>query len=179
MAPSERRFINLALLEEIMKNAKSLIALASFAIACFAAASMGYFFQPGAWYEALTKPAWFPPDDVFAPVWTVLYLTIALSGWLIWESARQAGKRIALALYGTQLLLNAAWTPIFFGLHRPDLALYEILLLWACIAATVASFRPIRAAAAWLLLPYFLWVGFAAVLNFFIWKLNPAAIIAP
>jgi benzodiazapine receptor len=156
---------------------QSLIALMCFAAACFAAASVGWFFRPGKWYAGLAKPRWGPPKGVFAPVWTVLYLTIAFSGWLVWERAGTAVVRVPLTLYGVQLVLNAAWTPIFFGLRRPDLAFYEILLLSACVAATIATFRPIHAGAAWLLMPYFLWVSFAAALNFSIWRRNPAAAV--
>ena len=84
-----------------------------------------------------------------------------------------AGVGLALAVYGAQLLLNAAWTPIFFGLRRPDLAFVEIVALWVSIALTIALFHPVNAAAAWLLVPYLAWVTFAAALNFAVWRLNP------
>jgi translocator protein len=148
----------------------SLVALACFVVACFLAASMGVIFPPGRWYEGLAKPAWRPPNWLFAPVWTILYLMIAVAGWLVWSAA---GFTFALAVYAVQLLLNAAWTPIFFGLRRPDFAFFEIVLLWASIALTIALVHPVNAAAAWLLAPYLAWVTFAAALNFAIWRLNP------
>ena len=109
---------------------------------------------------------------VFGPAWAILYLTIAVSGWLVWRTAGLAGAVLPLAIYLVQLVLNAVWTPIFFGLHRPDLAFIEIVVLWLSIVATMAAFHPVNAAAAWLLLPYLLWVTFAAALNFAVWRLN-------
>lgn len=154
----------------------SLVALALFVALSFAAASTGAFFRPGAWYERLAKPAWRPPNRIFAPVWTFLYLTVAISGWLVWQTHGVSGAAVPLAVYVVQLLLNAAWTPIFFGLRRPDLAFHEILLVWASIVATIAVFYPLHAGAALLLVPYLLWVSFAAGLNFSVWQLNrPAA----
>src|SRR5579872_4792179 len=106
----------------------SIIALAGFIIACFLAALTGAFFRPGEWYEQLKKPSWRPPNRLFAPVWTVLYLMIAIAGWLIWRKAGFASARWALAVYGVQLVLNAVWTPLFFGLHRIELGVADILL---------------------------------------------------
>ena len=101
----------------------------------------------------LATPPWRPPNWLFGPAWAVLYLTIATSGWLVWRTAGLAGAALPLAIYLMQLVLNAAWTPIFFGLHRPDLAFVEIVVLWLSIVATMAAFHPVNAAAAWLLLP--------------------------
>jgi tryptophan-rich sensory protein len=120
----------------------------------------------------LAKPTWRPPNWLFAPVWTVLYFTIAISGWLVWREAGFAGAALPLAIYALQLVLNAAWTPIFFGLHRPDLGFLDIVLVWLSIIATIALFFPIHPAAALLLLPYLAWVTFAAALNFAVWRLN-------
>jgi benzodiazapine receptor len=150
----------------------SILALAGFLATCFLAAATGMLFRPGDWYERLAKPGWRPPNRLFAPVWTVLYLAIAVSGWLVWRDAGFAGATLPLTAYFTQLALNAAWTPIFFGLHRPDWALLEIALLWLSIAATIALFLPVSAVAAWLLLPYWAWVTFAAALNAAIWRRN-------
>jgi tryptophan-rich sensory protein len=155
-------------------EASSLIALLGFIAACFLAAFTGTFFRPGDWYERLAKPSWRPPNRLFAPVWTILYLMIAVSGWLVWREAGFAGAALPLAVYGLQLVLNAAWTPIFFGLHRPDLAFLNIVLVWLSIVATMLLFYPINAVAALLLLPYLAWVAFAAALNFAIWRLNPS-----
>lgn len=150
----------------------SLLMLLGFTVLCFLAAAMGALFKPGEWYEQLAKPSWRPPNWLFAPVWTFLYLAIAVSGWLVWREVGLADGPLALSIYLVQLLLNASWTPLFFGLHRPDLAFLNIALLWLSILATIAVFHPISASAAWLLLPYVLWVTFAAALNFSIWRLN-------
>ena len=152
----------------------SIIGLVCFIVACFLAAFTGAWFRPGEWYERLRKPSWRPPNRLFAPVWTVLYLMIAVSGWLIWREAGFAGAALPLAVYALQLVLNGMWTPLFFGLHRPDLGLVDIILVWLSIVATIVLFMPISVAAALLLLPYLAWVTFATALNFAIWRLNPS-----
>jgi len=140
--------------------------------ACFLSASLGAIFMPGEWYAALQKPAWNPPSWIFGPVWTVLYTMMAVAAWLVWIDGGFAARRRPLAWFLTQLALNAAWTPIFFGLHQPGLACAEILLLWLTIAATLAVFWPLNRTASWLLAPYLAWVSFAATLNFTLWRLN-------
>jgi tryptophan-rich sensory protein len=150
-----------------------LLTLSGFIAACFTTAFIGSLFRPGDWYEQLAKPSWRPPNRLFAPVWAVLYFLIAVSGWLIWRQAGFVGAALPLAAYSVQLILNAAWSPIFFGLHRPDLALFDIIMLWLFIAVTVLLFYPICPGSALLLLPYFGWVTFATALNFAIWRLNP------
>jgi len=157
-------------------DASSGFVLLAFIAACFLAAGTGALFRPGEWYAQLAKPSWRPPNRLFAPVWTVLYFTIAISGWLVWSKVGFAGATLPFAIYALQLFLNAIWTPIFFGLHRPDFGFFDIALLWLSIVATILLFYPIYAAAAWLLLPYLLWVTFAAVLNFAIWRLNRSAV---
>lgn len=149
-----------------------LSALAAALVVCFGAAALGARFLPGPWYQAIAKPAWTPPAAVFGPVWTVLYAVMAVAAWRVWRRAGLAAGAGALALFGVQLTLNAAWSWLFFGLHRPGWAVVEILLLWAAIAATAIAFRRHDAIAAVLLLPYLGWVGFAAVLNVAIWTLN-------
>jgi benzodiazapine receptor len=148
----------------------SLLVLVAFEVASFAAAATGVIFRPGDWYKQLDKPRWRPPDWLFAPVWTVLYALIGLSGWLVWLEAGIAA--LPLSVYAIQLLLNAAWTPIFFGLHRPGLAAVEIMALWAAILATILMFHPVNAAAALLLVPYLAWVSLAAALSLSIWWRN-------
>ena len=150
----------------------SLLVLITFEVASFAAAATGVIFKPGDWYKQLDKPRWRPPDWLFAPVWIVLYVAIGLSGWLVWLKAGIAGAALPLSIYAVQLLLNAAWTPIFFGLHRTGLAMVEIMVLWAAILATIIVFRPVSAAAALLLVPYLAWVSFAAALNLSILQRN-------
>ncbi|MGD0763597.1 MAG: TspO/MBR family protein [Roseiarcus sp.] len=152
----------------------SIIGLACFIAACLLAALTGAWFRPGEWYERLKKPSWRPPNRLFAPVWTVLYLMIALAGWLVWREAGFAGAGLPLAAYALQLVVNAAWTPLFFGLRRPDLGFVDVVLLWLSIIATIALFCPIHVVAAALLAPYLAWVTFAAALNFSVWRLNSA-----
>jgi translocator protein len=154
----------------------SILVLVGFVGACFLAAVTGAMFPPGDWYERLAKPSWRPPNWLFAPTWTVIYLTIAVSGWMVWRKSGFAGAALPLAIYLLQLVLNAAWTPIFFGLRRPALAFFEIIMLWLSIVATIATFHSHSVAAAWLLLPYLAWVMFAAALNFTIWRLNRGSV---
>ncbi|MCB0164055.1 MAG: DUF2867 domain-containing protein [Anaerolineae bacterium] len=126
------------------------------------------------WYRHLKKPAWNPPNAIFGPVWTTLYLMMGLASWLIWtrRDQDQAAADNALTWYGLQLGLNALWSPLFFGLRRPDLALFDIAALWSALLATLLKFSQVRQAAALLLVPYFLWVSFATALNAAIWWLN-------
>lgn len=151
------------------------LALLGFFAACVLAACTGAFFRPGEWYEQLRKPAWRPPNWLFAPVWSVLYLMIAVSGWLVWRRAGFAGAALPLSIYALQLALNAAWTPLFFGFHRPHLGFVDIVLIWLSTLATIVLFYPIHIGAALLLLPYLAWITFAAALNFAVWRLNVVA----
>jgi tryptophan-rich sensory protein len=157
-------------------GARRYLALAGWLLACFAAASLGGVFMPGEWYAALKKPAWNPPGWIFGPVWTALYTMMAVAAWLVWQRGGFVSQRRPLTLFLAQLALNAAWTPLFFGLHFPGLAFAELMLLWAAIAATLASFRGVSRAASWLFAPYLAWVSFAAALNFALWRLNAGAI---
>lgn len=151
----------------------SLIGLLVFIALCFLTAMSGAVFMPGEWYRGLAKPSWNPPDWAFAPAWTVLYIMIAVAGWLVWREAGIAGAALPLAVYLVQLLFNAGWSAVFFGLKRPDLAFLEVIGLWLSIVATIVLFLPISRTAGLLLLPYLAWVTFAATLNFTIWRLNP------
>ncbi|MDG2051915.1 MAG: tryptophan-rich sensory protein [Myxococcota bacterium] len=149
---------------------RNLLALIAFLVVVSMAAVFGAFFTPGWWYEALAKPPLNPPNWIFGPVWSALYLAMAVSGWLIWRAQPDAVR--PLALWCAQLLLNAAWSGLFFGLHRPGLALIEILILWGVLGATVIAFWPIHRIAGMLLLPYWAWVTFASYLNAGLWFLN-------
>lgn len=124
-------------------------------------------------YAALNQPSWAPSPAVFGPVWAVLYTLIAVSGWLVWRRSGFAGARAALVVYGVQLVLNALWTPLFFGAGLLGLAFAEITALGLAIVATIVLFARHSRPAAALLVPYLAWVGFAATLNFAIWQLNP------
>jgi len=138
----------------------------------FAAAAVGTRFMPGAWYASLAKPAWNPPNWIFGPVWTLLYILMGVAAWLVWRRVGWTGARLALGLFILQLVLNAAWSWLFFGLHRPDLAFVDICALWGLILAVAVLFGRVDRLAAALLVPYLAWVGFATVLNFTIWRLN-------
>lgn len=149
------------------------LGLAACLVASFSAASMGALFMPGAWYDGLNKPQWNPPGWVFGPVWSTLYTMMAVAAWLVWQRGGFVAQYRALAWFTVQLALNAAWTPLFFGLHLPAIAFGEMLLLWVAIAATLRAFWRVSRLAAWLLVPYLVWVSFAAALNFTLWRLNP------
>jgi tryptophan-rich sensory protein len=124
------------------------------------------------WYPLIQKPAWTPPSWLFGPVWTMLYIMMAFAAWLVWRRRGLLDIKPALALFAVQLILNAAWSPLFFGLKNPLAGLLDIVALWAAILATLISFWKISPAAASLLVPYWLWVSFATILNFSIWRLN-------
>ncbi len=128
------------------------------------------------WYAALTKPALTPLAWVFGPVWTTLFVLMGAAAALVWMRMDLHGRRakFALALFGTQLVLNVLWSALFFGLHNPGAAFIEIIVLWLAILATLIAFAGVSRAAAWLLVPYLLWVGFAGYLNFAIWQGNAA-----
>jgi tryptophan-rich sensory protein len=128
--------------------------------------------EPGEWYAVLRKPAWTPPGWVFGPVWTALYLMMALALLIVWERRGLGGARVAVGLFAAQLALNVAWSGIFFGLRMPGVAFGELVLLWAAILATAVAFWRESVAAGALLLPYLVWVTFAGALNFAVWRLN-------
>jgi tryptophan-rich sensory protein len=154
-------------------NLRSFLSLAAFVLIVAGASAFGALFMPGEWYAALTKPPLNPPNWVFGPVWTLLYIGIAVAGWLVWQQKdAHEGSRIALGLWGTQLALNALWSYLFFGLERADLALIDIVVLLVVIAATLRWFLKLRPTAGYLFVPYLAWVGFATYLNAGIWYLN-------
>jgi tryptophan-rich sensory protein len=141
-------------------------------VVSFVPALIGAPFPAPAWYRSLRKPDWSPPAWVFGPVWSVLYALMGVSAWLVAKSEADGRRRLALGSFGIQLALNAAWTPIFFGLRRPGLALVEIIAMWIAIVATTLAFLRRRLLAGLLFLPYLAWVSFAALLNGAIWRRN-------
>ncbi|HET9439488.1 MAG TPA: TspO/MBR family protein [Longimicrobiales bacterium] len=147
------------------------LALAIALAACYGAAAIGGQFRPGEWYAQLAKPSWNPPSAVFAPVWLVLYGMMAIAAWLVWQQPNRL-RGTALAAFALQLALNIAWSWLFFGMERVDLALIDIGLLWLAIATTLFLFWRIHVVAGALMVPYLLWVTFASALNFAIWRLN-------
>ena len=154
------------------------LGLLGFLGACFVAASTGAIFKPGPWYEALAKPSWRPPNWLFPPAWAVLYILMAIAAWLVWREAGFAGAPLALMLWFAQLALNAAWSWIFFGLKRMDLAFVELSALWLAILATILAFALHSSTAAWLMAPYLAWVSFAGFLNLTMWRLNRGRVAA-
>jgi benzodiazapine receptor len=138
----------------------------------FAAAAAGSQATDPEWYRSLERPSWAPPGWVFGPVWTALYTMMGVAAWLVWRRGGFGGARVALGLFLVQLAFNAAWSWLFFGMRRADLAFAEIVLLWVLILATAVAFARHTRAAAWLLAPYLAWVAFAAVLNFTLWRLG-------
>jgi benzodiazapine receptor len=124
------------------------------------------------WYPHIQKPSWTPPDAAFGPVWTVLYLLMGVSAWLVWRSSAGPARRRALLIFAIQLALNGLWSLLFFGLRNPGWAAVEIVLLWGAIVATIVVFARVSRIAAGLLVPYLLWVSFAAALNLAVWNLN-------
>ncbi|HEX8746647.1 MAG TPA: TspO/MBR family protein [Pyrinomonadaceae bacterium] len=142
---------------------------------CFSAAGIGSLFtdpEIGGWYARIEKPSWTPPNWVFGPVWSVLYLMMAVAAWLVWKEKGFAGAAAPLALFGAQLVFNALWSILFFGMHRMGLALLDIILLWSAILATLLSFWRVSPAAGALMIPYLLWVTYASALNYSIWRVN-------
>ena len=144
----------------------------------FAAGALGAVFSPrmsaaaAQWYALLAKPAWAPPSSWFGPVWIVLYVLMGAAAWLIWGERYHRGRSAALAAYAIQLLLNAAWAPLFFGAGNIGAGLFVIVALWLAIVWAIREFAAVKAAAAWMLAPSLLWVGLASALNLAIWKLN-------
>jgi tryptophan-rich sensory protein len=126
---------------------------------------------PG-WYVSLNKPSFGPPNWLFGPVWILLYTLMGISLYLVWSRKGSAGAKTALILFAIQLGLNTLWSLIFFGLRLPSAAFLEILVLWLFILLTILKFFPISKVAAYLLILYLLWVSFASLLNFYIFRLN-------
>ena len=151
----------------------TVVGLILWVAASLTAGLIGSQFMPGEWYASLVKPAWTPPNAVFGPVWTVLYVLMGIAAWLVWLKAGFSGATAPLVLFIVQLGLNALWSYLFFGMHQPMLAFFEIVILWIMILLTLIYFWRVRPVAGALLLPYLRWVGFASALNFQLWRLNP------
>jgi tryptophan-rich sensory protein len=140
---------------------------------CFAVAAAGGAITStsvGDWYQTLKKPSWTPADWLFGPVWSALYFLMALSAWVVWRRGGWRASQVSLGLFGLQLMLNVAWSAIFFGMRSPGFAFGEILILLLAIAATAVSFWGRSTTAALLFTPYLAWTTFAALLNFAIWR---------
>lgn len=125
-------------------------------------------------YAQLARPEWAPPASWFGPVWTTLYLLMAVAAWLVWRESDAPGRNRALVLYAAQLAVNALWSWLFFAWRQGALAFADVVLLFVLVAATLAAFLRMRGLAGMLLVPYLLWVGFAAALTWAVWQRNPA-----
>ncbi|MCB0713597.1 MAG: tryptophan-rich sensory protein [Ignavibacteriae bacterium] len=151
----------------------SIPSLIFFLLLCAGAAAFGGMFGQGEWYQSLTKPALNPPGWVFGPVWTVLYILMALAAWLVWRTGgKEQPKKIAIGLFILQLIANALWSWFFFGLHHLTLALVDILVINALILATIFAFARVNKTASLMMVPYWLWVSFATYLTWAIRALN-------
>ena len=158
--------------------AKQGLGLAGWLLASFAAAGMGGLASVNAagFYGDLVRPPWAPPAWLFGPVWSVLFLLMGVSAWLVWRDHGFRGAGAALKLYLAQLLANALWSWLFFAWRQGAFAFAEVTVLWLLIAATIFSFWRLNRLAALLLVPYLAWVSFAAALNFVLWRLNPVVL---
>lgn len=154
---------------------KDVLGIVGWLIVAFAAAAVGAraSIDAKAFYDQLVQPAWAPPPWLFGPVWTVLFVLMAIAAWLVWRSGGFRTNQLALTLFGVQLTLNALWSWLFFAWNLGALALAEVILLWMLIAATLLAFWRVRMLAGILLMPYLMWVSFAAALNYTLWQLNP------
>lgn len=161
-----------------MPTRQQLTGLVAWLAACFAAAAIGGLasIQAASFYAQLVRPEWAPPAAWFGPVWTVLYVLMGIAAWLVWRVGGFHAARAPLILFLAQLPLNALWSWLFFRWKLGALAFVEIVLLWLLIVATLAAFWRVRKTAGALLVPYLLWVGFAAALNYSVWRLNPGVL---
>lgn len=168
-----RQKLNLFFKKMNNKIEKALKLLISIALP-FLAAAIGSVFTASSvdsWYQTLQKPFLNPPNWIFGPVWTLLFFLIGCSLYLVWQSDKE-GKRKAYLIFSIQLVLNVLWSALFFGLQNPGFAFAEIIILWIFIIWNIVIFRKFSSVATWLLVPYLLWVSFAAYLNFSIFRLN-------
>jgi len=149
------------------------LALVGWLMLCFAASGTAVFVSTEGCYAALHKPPWNPPPWIFGPAWSLLYVVMAFAAWLVWRKGGWKRQRQALTFFLIQWLLNALWTPLFFGMHRSGLAFAEIIVLWLVLSVTLRLFWQASKFAGVLLVPYLAWITFAATLNYAIWRMNP------
>jgi benzodiazapine receptor len=141
-------------------------------ILTFSVAYVSSQFEPGTWYGTISKPSWTPPGWVFGPVWSLLYLAMSVSAWLVWRHRKRESVVLPLGLYVLQLIVNGLWSWLFFGRQLIGVALIDLLVLVLLVIVTSATFFRVNRKAGVLLIPYLLWICFAAALNFQIWSLN-------
>jgi tryptophan-rich sensory protein len=149
-----------------------LLGLAFWIVLTFSVAAFASQFEPGEWYPNILKPAWTPPGWLFGPVWGMLYLSMSISAWLVWRQRYKKRVLLPLIFYLMQLAVNGLWSWMFFGSQWIDLALFDLIVLVILVATTMVMFLRIRKSAGLMLLPYLLWISFAAALNLQIWRMN-------
>lgn len=160
----------------LVRTAPTWATLAGFLAACFGAGITGALFKPGGWYRALSKPMWTPPDWLFPIAWMLLYISMAVAAW--WVSLSPSVWAIpALALWSWQIVMNALWSPVFFGLRQLGMAFVVILVFWTAVAATTAAFWFVAPFAGALMTPYLVWVTYAAALNLSLWRRNLGSVV--
>lgn len=167
----------MALQSETVKprRANAALVLIGWIALCFAVGAVSSLFSAPeipTWYAGLAKPLLTPPNAVFAPVWIVLYALMAVAAWLVWRTRPSSCRRNGLRLFWVQLWFNLLWSWIFFSRHQIGTALIDLVVLWIAIALTISNFRKVSHTAAWLMVPYLVWVAFAIYLNFGFWRLN-------
>jgi translocator protein len=158
-----------------MTTARQVIGLVVSVALCLGCAGIGSLLtlpSISTWYTTIRKPTWNPPNWLFGPVWTLLYLSMAVAAWLVWRQSETHSVGFALTLFAIQLALNLAWSAIFFHYHQIGAAVVDVVVLWIFILATTLAFSKIALAASWLMVPYLAWVTFASILNATVWRLN-------
>lgn len=156
----------------LIRTSPTWLTLAGFLAATFSAGATGALFKPGPWYRLLSKPVWTPPNWLFPVAWTLLYIAMAVAAWWITLSL-SVWSVPAIALWSWQIVMNALWSPVFFGLRRLGAALVVIAVLWVAVVATTVAFLAIDTFAGALMVPYAVWVSYAGALNLSIWRRNP------
>jgi len=149
------------------------LVLAGFIVLCIVTGGIGGFATQDAidgWYNTIAKPWWTPPNAIFGPVWTLLYVMMAVAAWLVWKTKDRLGP--AMLLFAAQLGFNLLWSLLFFGARSPGMALIEVIFLWSSVLLTMLAFFGRQRTAGWLFVPYLAWVSFAAILNLAIWRMN-------
>lgn len=161
-----------------LSKRKQILALLVWLAICFIASGVGAAasIRAASFYAELIQPSWAPPAAVFGPVWTILYVLMAVAAWLVWREGGFRANRPALNLFLVQLAVNGLWSWLFFAWHLGTFALANIAVLWLLIVVTVVSFWRVRPVAGAIMIPYLLWVSFAFALNFSVWQLNPKII---
>jgi tryptophan-rich sensory protein len=155
-----------------MTKSKKIIGLIGWIVICSLAGIFGAQFEPGTWYESLQKPSWTPPNWVFPVIWPILYIMMGISAWLMWKMKEVSIRSTEFTWFFVQLILNALWSWVFFGMHLISTGLAEVFLLWISLVFTILLFWNKNRTAGLLLIPYLLWISYASALNFAIWQLN-------